>query len=412
MILSNRPTIGVVVPALAGGGGVPAVAEFLCSQIERSGRYALKVFSLPTSSRDACSIRLLAPRTWFTHPRSTIGTWNGREFIHFGTTGVELEFQRLKPSSLLSAALQQCDLIQVVSGSPAPALAALGCNKPVVLQVATRAAVERRKALAVGSPAVRLWRTLMMHIVSHCERRALRSADAVMVENDWMLEHTLRTVDGRAIRVVNAPPGIDCEALSPSETRLAKMQSDPYVLFVGRMSDPRKNITLLCRAYVMLCARLDAPPKLVIAGQGELPPSAKAVLSHLSPSGQVVIVEEPSFVQLRNLYREAACLALSSDEEGLGLVIIEAMACGVPAVATRCGGPDTIISHGDDGFLVPLEDAEQLAHHLSLLSSQRELNERMGARARETVLSRFSADVAFQPFRETYERLLARRALQ
>ncbi|HKR41465.1 MAG TPA: glycosyltransferase [Paraburkholderia sp.] len=399
-------------PALAGGGGVPAVAEFLCAQIERSGRYALKVFSLPTSSRDACSLRLLAPDTWLTCPRSTTGTWNGREFIHFGTVGVELEFQRLKPTSLLSAALQTCDLIQVVSGSPAPALATLGCNKPVVLQVATRAAVERRKALTVGSAPARMWRALMTRIVSHCESRVLRSVDAVMVENEWMLHHALQTVGRRSTVVVNAPPGIDCEELSPGETRLATMESAPYILFVGRMSDPRKNISLLCRAYVLLCKRLQKPPQLVIAGQGdELPLNAKGALSDLSPSGCVRIVNEPTSVQLRDLYRDATCLALSSDEEGLGLVVIEAMACGVPAVATRCGGPDTVISHGVDGFLVPLEDPEQLAQHLWILCSQRELNIGMGIQARKAVLSRFSADIAFRPFTEIYERLLSRRTL-
>lgn len=87
------------------------------------------------------------------------------------------------------------------------------------------------------------------------------------------------------------------------------------------------------------------------------------------------------------------------------MVVVEAMACGVPVVATRCGGPEEIISDGSDGYLVPLDDAQELATHLRLLCDQ-SLNQRMSAAARRTVLSRFSADIAFRPYLEAYRRLL------
>ncbi|MET0499346.1 MAG: glycosyltransferase family 4 protein [Steroidobacteraceae bacterium] len=403
---SLLPTIGVLAPALASGGGVPAVADFLCAQIERTGRYRLKLMSMATSSRDDCSLRLLAPRTWRSHPRSTEGVWNGRAFTHFGAIATEFEFQRLRSTPLLTQALQQCDLIQVVSGSAAPAFAVIGCNRPVVLQVATRAAVERRKALLMGSPLVRLWRRTMTHIVSRCEERALQAVDAVMVENRWMLDYASRTVARSRTAVLNAPPGIDCEAFSPVADRGTLLADRPYILCVGRMSDPRKNVALLCKAYALLCAKLTDPPRLIFAGQGELSESARAELSHLQK--QVEIVKEPSFEVLRDLFRGAACFALPSDEEGLGLVVIEAMACGVPVVSTRSGGPDAIIADGYDGFLVPLDDAEQLADRLLTLCSDAQLNLKMGERARETVVTRFSAEVAFQPFLAAYDRLLAR----
>jgi len=127
-----------VVPALAAGGGVPAVADFLCGQIERTGRFRLRVFSLATSSRDDCSLRLLVPRTWRHGSRATTGVWNGREYTHFGANGAEFEFRRIRSTPLLRRALAQCDLIQVVAGSPALAMAVMGCNKPIVLQAATR----------------------------------------------------------------------------------------------------------------------------------------------------------------------------------------------------------------------------------------------------------------------------------
>jgi D-inositol-3-phosphate glycosyltransferase len=399
------PTIGVVVPALTAGGGVPAVADFLCGQIERIEGYRLKVFSLATSRTDDCSLRLSSPRTWLSHPRCATGIWGGREFTHFGTSGAEFEFRRVASTSLLRRAMQQCDLIQVVSGSPAPALAVTGLGKPVVLQVATRAIVERRKILRAGSVVLRTWRRFMTRLIDRCDDRALKRVDAVMVENNWMLEHARAVVDEGTTSVQNAPPGVDCSLFAPSATRASRLRDEPYFLFVGRLSDPRKNVELLCKAYVMVCARQAKPPRLLLAGHGDLPDGARAILKASRVQERVRIVEAPSPEFLRALYRGATCLAVPSDEEGFGMVVLEAMASGVPVVATRCGGPEEIITDGSDGFLVPLDNAQALASRLCALCSHA-LNLRLGGSARDTALSRFSVEVAFRPFLQTYRRLL------
>lgn len=395
-----------MVPALAAGGGVPAVADFLCGQIERTGRFRLKVFSLATSSRDDCSLRLLAPRTWRHSPHTATGVWNGREYTHFGASGAELEFRRIRSTPLLRRALAQCDLIQVVAGSPALATAVMGCNKPVVLQAATRIVLERRRTLREGGAALRGWRRVMTAIMDRYDDRALRRVDAVMVENRWMLEYARRIVRGGETSVVLAPPGVDCEALSPSPVRRQRVRDSPYILFVGRLADPRKNLALLCRAYALLCAESVRPPELVLAGHGDLPEPAKSALASVGAAGRIRLAGAPSRADLIRLYQEAACLALPSDEEGFGMVVVEAMACGVPVIATRCGGPEEIITEGQDGFLVPLDDAREFARSLSAICADADLNARLGEAARRTVESRYAAQAAFRPFLRTYERLL------
>ena len=141
----RRPRIGLIVPSLASGGGVPAVARFIKDVILRSNHYDLKLVSLATSSRDETSLGLLAPAQWRRGPAVEYGTWEGLPFAHVGAAFGELEFQRYRPRRVLTEVLEDCSLLQVVSGSPAWANAVCGLGKPVSLQVATRARVERRR---------------------------------------------------------------------------------------------------------------------------------------------------------------------------------------------------------------------------------------------------------------------------
>ena len=120
----------------------------------------------------------------------------------------------------------------------------------------------------------------------------------------------------------------------------------------------------------------------------------------------VEFVSSPSQEKLVRMYQRAAVFALPSDEEGLGIVILEAMACGVPVVATRCGGPEGVITNGTDGFLVPRDDAASMAVQLNRLLDSPELNEAMGRRARATVEARYAEEVAGEAFLEVWDRLL------
>jgi glycosyltransferase involved in cell wall biosynthesis len=402
----RKPTIGMVVPALAGGGGVPAVADFLCRQIERTGRYGLQVYSLPTANGDADSRRLRAPATWIGYPRTSHGTWRGRDYTSVGASGIELEFQRYQPRARLTALLRGCDLVQVVAGAPAVALAAARCGRPVVLQVATRTRVERQGALVPGSVPLRLWRQAMTLLVDRLDDRALAQVDAVMVENAWMYDYARAHVARPGATVAMASPGVDSERFRPDVARATALREDPYILFVGRLDDPRKNLGLLCEAYARLCGHSRLPPRLVIAGKGALPDEARRALGPVHGIDRVRLAGAPDDAALVALYQRAACLALPSTEEGFGLVVIEAMACGVPVVATRCGGPEGIISDGVDGRLVPLGDAEALAAAVADLCGDMQANERMGLAARLKIEARYSESAAFQPFLDTYERLL------
>jgi glycosyltransferase involved in cell wall biosynthesis len=105
------------------------------------------------------------------------------------------------------------------------------------------------------------------------------------------------------------------------------------------------------------------------------------------------------------LYQAASAFALPSDEEGFGVVLLEAMACGAPVVSTRSGGPDGIITDGEDGYLVPLDDAAGLSSRLARVLKDATLNIEMGRKARQAIERRYDERVAGEVFVEMWDRM-------
>jgi glycosyltransferase involved in cell wall biosynthesis len=145
---------------------------------------------------------------------------------------------------------------------------------------------------------------------------------------------------------------------------------------------------------------------LVTAGSGRPPADYWEQVNVMGLQDRVRHVLRPETDELVKLYQNAAVFALSSDEEGLGVVILEAMACGVPVVSTRSGGPDGIITEGKDGFLVPLDAPTDMADKLALLITDTARNQQMGREARNTIEDRYADDVAGKAFVDVWDMLL------
>jgi glycosyltransferase involved in cell wall biosynthesis len=131
------------------------------------------------------------------------------------------------------------------------------------------------------------------------------------------------------------------------------------ILTVGSLKD-QKNHRLLFRAF----ADLGHPEaKLMVVGQGENERPLRALASQLGISNQVIFAgfhPDPS-----PFYSTADLFALSSDYEGFGNVIVEALSFGLPVVSTECpSGPEEILQNGRFGRLVPVGDAQALTNAL------------------------------------------------
>jgi glycosyltransferase involved in cell wall biosynthesis len=131
----------------------------------------------------------------------------------------------------------------------------------------------------------------------------------------------------------------------------------PRILTVGRFK-AQKNHPLLIRAFKKLLAIRDA--RLLMLGAGDLFEATENFAREMGVAGKVIMpgaVSDPT-----PYYRSADLFVLSSDYEGFGNVIVEALACGLPVVSTDCkSGPAEILDDGRYGRLVPVGDAEALA---------------------------------------------------
>ena len=104
----------------------------------------------------------------------------------------------------------------------------------------------------------------------------------------------------------------------------------------------------------------------------------------------------------------ADVLVMPSEMESFGLAALEAMACGVPVVATRVGGVPELITDGEDGFLEQVGDIAGMGARVTELVSDEALYRRLATAARATATGRFSADRLVPQYVQYYEEVLNR----
>lgn len=381
-------------------GGVQTVARWLRGELLRHGHH-VDVLDMASSRADPDSRRLVDPRTWVRGPQLRPDAREPQVW-RVGCGLAELEPARYLPRRVLTRHLRAYDVVQVVAGGPALASAASTAGRPVALQVATRIVWERQGASrARGAAGVA--RRAVIGLVDRQERGALARADAVLVENAAMQAYAESLAPGR---VHLAPPGVDTARFTPPP---GGRRADGPILAVGRLGDARKGYDRVIEAYGLLCARTAAPPPLVLAGRGRLSADCARAVDALPAPARVVVRSDVPEDDLPGLYREASVFVQGSHEEGLGLSVVEAMACGVPTVVTDTAGTRETVLDGVTGFLVPQGDGTAPALADALATVLDHTGQHMHAAARERSLA-FSTDVTFRRYLAAYDTILRRTA--
>jgi glycosyltransferase involved in cell wall biosynthesis len=231
----------------------------------------------------------------------------------------------------------------------------------------------RRLVLAANAPLLR-----------RLERATLRGAHRLYATSPTSRE-TLAEAAGlpaERIGILRIPVDVDTFQPEADKSWLARLDR-PTVVFVGRGDDPRKNVRLLLEAWPAVHAALpDARLRLI--GR---PPRTPL------PAGVEVAGEVPS---ITDAVRTASLLVLPSLQEGFGIVVAEALACGVPVVVTPSGGPEELVTESGGGVVLPDFAPASLAEAVvALLGDEARLLER-----RRSGRAYVEARHAPTPFRE------------
>ena len=240
----------------------------------------------------------------------------------------------------------------------------------------------------------------------------LRQADVIAVASRDYAEHSLLAKYPELMaKVVEIPLGVDTDRFSPSssspraaEAKRGEGRVRGSVLFVAALDEQHYFKGL----HVLLEAMVKVPDaKLTVVGDGNLKNKYIKKAKELAISDRVVFAGRVSDEDLPKYYQDADlfCSASLDRSEAYGIVLMEAAASGLPAVATNIPGVRTVVEDGETGFLVPPNDPAALAEALRDLLNDPELLKKMGAAARKFALTRTCKSAGYK-YLDIYRALL------
>lgn len=215
------------------------------------------------------------------------------------------------------------------------------------------------------------------------ERQYLSSVDGFICVSATT-RHDVEELTGTHYPTIVAQPGKDRFLCDLSPRMIMDRAHEPIplnILFIG-MVTPHKGVHTLLRALSNIPMN---KWRLRIVGNLEKDKSyVQAIRRQIEGSGigsQVELMGELSDHNLSGLFVKSHVLAVPSSYEGFGIVYLEGMQFGLPAIAGTAGAAHEIITHGHNGFLVPPGNPEALAHHIDLLIRDRDLLQQMSLAA-------------------------------
>lgn len=248
------------------------------------------------------------------------------------------------------------------------------------------------------------------------ERKLVCMADSIIAGNPDERADLIWRQRAAPEKICTIPPGVDTELFQPMSREVARAElgldsGDAVVTFVGRV-DPIKGIDTLIEASALLKDQISR--KLVVQfvggdlnAEGEPVGALKGVVQEIADRGLAAVFRmlgsQPQN-RLPLIYGASDVVCVPSRYESFGLVAVEAMACGIPVVASRAGGLIFSIDEGVSGLLAEPNDAPGFAAAMASILNDRELASRMGLAARDQA-HRFAWPVIAESMRRVYARL-------
>jgi glycosyltransferase involved in cell wall biosynthesis len=239
-----------------------------------------------------------------------------------------------------------------------------------------------------------LWKRVFTKITNDIRKPLyLKKYDAFVILTKEDRKNWGNVPDAKIRQIYNMLPFYPCEIANPAQKR---------IISVGRLTY-QKGFDLLIEAWKLI--HFKYPDwKIDIFGEGE-------DLAYLKNLTKQYGLDTSLFFNLPtkdiiNEYLNSSIYIMSSRYEGFGMVLTEAMACGLPCVSFNCPqGPSEIIKDNEDGFLVSPQNVEELAEKLEILITRFSLREEMGIKAKNNI-TRFSKEKIMAQWKNLFDELV------
>ncbi|HZS90386.1 MAG TPA: glycosyltransferase family 4 protein [Chloroflexota bacterium] len=319
---------------------------------------------------------------------------------------------------------RQFDVIHVMQLSPLAAMAALVgmvAQKPVVISIqSTGPSAEERARLRAEERARLLRDATFLDDVTDMRRfmwcgapllSLIRKSHAIYQVLSTRGHSYLAAYGFRTERIVHISGSVDTARFRPNPERRPDPSGPERVIVCVTRLDYQKGVDVLLHAWGRL---MHAPvewrgglvPRLQVVGDGPLRSQLERLAVELGLAGSVEFLGRRTDVL--DLLQQSWGFVLPSRWEGMSNALLEAMACGLPCIATRISGSEDVICHGVDGLLVAPEQPAALAEALRRVIEDAEVAQRLGAAARAKVVRDYQLTHVVEQCVAVYRCLLAR----
>ncbi len=243
--------------------------------------------------------------------------------------------------------------------------------------------------------------------------RVMSRARKIMATSlDYLASSRFRDfMETRKDDVVEMRIGVDTDRFHPgmnSDALRAKydLRDKQVILFVGALDKAHffKGVDVLVQAFAKVST---ADAILMIVGEGDLKSDYQRLAEEMALSDKVLFSGNVLNWDLPQFYALADVLVLpSTGVETFGLVLVEAMACGKPVIASNLPGVRTVVDDGENGFLVPSGDVDLLAEKIQVLLGNREMRAAFGVHGRKKAETRYSSREIGRDLEKVYQEVL------
>ncbi len=231
----------------------------------------------------------------------------------------------------------------------------------------------------------------------------IKASDQVIAISKELRENIPREFDINAEKVKTIYNGIDTEIFQPTKSRIREEYNGKKILLSVSVLHKQKGIQYLIKAFKKIRQEYE-DTHLIIVGDGGYRKQLEGLVTELSLDKDVTFTGNIPNTKTSGYYNTADVFTIPTVRvEGLPLIVLEAMACGKPVVASKIGGIKTVIIDGIDGILVEPGNVGDLEKAILKILADEKLSKKLGANARRTIMEKFSKKKMVEETIRVYE---------